>query len=59
MLGMQQHALISNLFAYSVAGPEKAGVGGSIPSLATIFRIKHGSTPLMGTLLLRGRHRRT
>ncbi len=33
----QQHALISNHFAYPVGGPEKAGVGGSIPSLATIY----------------------
>jgi len=28
--------LISNHFGESVSGPEKAGVGGSIPSLATI-----------------------
>jgi hypothetical protein len=28
--------LISNQFVESVSGPEKAGVGGSIPSLATI-----------------------
>jgi len=28
--------LISNHFDESVSGPEKAGVGGSIPSLATI-----------------------
>jgi hypothetical protein len=28
--------LISNHFCDSVGGPEKAGVGGSIPSLATI-----------------------
>jgi hypothetical protein len=28
--------LISNHFGNSVSGPEKAGVGGSIPSLATI-----------------------
>jgi len=28
--------LISNHFRDSVGGPEKAGVGGSIPSLATI-----------------------
>jgi hypothetical protein len=28
--------LISNHFSDSVGGPEKAGVGGSIPSLATI-----------------------
>jgi len=28
--------LISNHFGDSVSGPEKAGVGGSIPSLATI-----------------------
>jgi hypothetical protein len=28
--------LISNHFGDSVGGPEKAGVGGSIPSLATI-----------------------
>jgi len=28
--------LISNHFRNSVGGPEKAGVGGSIPSLATI-----------------------
>jgi hypothetical protein len=28
-------ALISNHFGRSVSGPEKAGVGGSIPSLAT------------------------
>jgi len=28
--------LISNRFGNSVGGPEKAGVGGSIPSLATI-----------------------
>jgi hypothetical protein len=27
--------LISNHFGESVSGPEKAGVGGSIPSLAT------------------------
>jgi hypothetical protein len=27
--------LISNHFGESVGGPEKAGVGGSIPSLAT------------------------
>jgi hypothetical protein len=27
--------LISNHFGKSVSGPEKAGVGGSIPSLAT------------------------
>jgi hypothetical protein len=27
--------LISNHFGDSVGGPEKAGVGGSIPSLAT------------------------
>jgi len=27
--------LISNHFGDSVSGPEKAGVGGSIPSLAT------------------------
>jgi hypothetical protein len=27
--------LISNDFGNSVSGPEKAGVGGSIPSLAT------------------------
>jgi hypothetical protein len=27
--------LISNHFGNSVSGPEKAGVGGSIPSLAT------------------------
>jgi hypothetical protein len=27
--------LISNHFSESVSGPEKAGVGGSIPSLAT------------------------
>jgi len=27
--------LISNHFRDSVSGPEKAGVGGSIPSLAT------------------------
>jgi len=29
--------LISNHFGDSVGGPEKAGVGGSIPSLATII----------------------
>jgi hypothetical protein len=29
--------LISNHFDDSVSGPEKAGVGGSIPSLATIL----------------------
>ena len=29
--------LISNHFGDSVSGPEKAGVGGSIPSPATIF----------------------
>jgi hypothetical protein len=29
--------LISNHFRDSVGGPEKAGVGGSIPSLATIL----------------------
>jgi len=29
--------LISNHFRDSVGGPEKAGVGGSIPSLATII----------------------
>jgi len=29
--------LISNHFGDSVSGPEKAGVGGSIPSLATII----------------------
>jgi hypothetical protein len=28
--------LISNRFRDSVSGPEKAGAGGSIPSLATI-----------------------
>jgi hypothetical protein len=32
--------LISNHFRDSVGGPEKAGVGGSIPSLATTFRSK-------------------
>jgi hypothetical protein len=32
--------LISNHFGDSVSGPEKAGVGGSIPSLAT--KEKHG-----------------
>ena len=31
----QWHSLISNHFGESVSGPEKAGVGGSIPSLAT------------------------
>ena len=34
-----QVRLISNHFACSVGGPEKAAVGGSIPSLATIFSI--------------------
>jgi hypothetical protein len=29
--------LILNYFGDSVSGPEKVGVGGSIPSLATIF----------------------
>jgi hypothetical protein len=29
--------LISKPFSDSVSGPEKAGVGGSIPFLATIF----------------------
>jgi len=29
-------SLILNHFGESVGGPEKAGVGGSIPSLATI-----------------------
>jgi len=29
--------LISNHFGDSVSGPEKAGVGGSIPSLANII----------------------
>src|ERR1700691_2867431 len=31
--------LISNCLALSVSSPEKAGVGGSIASLATIFKI--------------------
>ena len=33
----QSLPLIPNHFAGSVGGPEKAGVGGSIPSLATTF----------------------
>jgi hypothetical protein len=33
----QQLAFIPNRLADSVGGPEKAGVGGSIPSLATTF----------------------
>ena len=37
--------------ANSVGGPEKAGVGGSIPSLATTcIRQALGSTPLMGAV---------
>ena len=35
----QLHPLIPGLLANSVGGPEKAGVGGSIPSLATMFSI--------------------
>jgi hypothetical protein len=34
--------LISNHFGDSVSGPEKAGVGGSIPSLATNKSRKKG-----------------
>jgi len=30
-------ALILNHLALSISGPEKAGVGGSIPSLVTTF----------------------
>ena len=33
------YTLISNRFGISVDGPEKAGVGGSTPSLATILQI--------------------
>jgi hypothetical protein len=35
--------LISNHFGESVSGPEKAGVGGSIPSLATMFSSAYAS----------------
>ena len=38
-LWLQRHPLILNHFGKSVGGPEKAGVGGSIPSLATILSI--------------------
>jgi hypothetical protein len=34
-------ALILNHLALSVSSPEKAGVGGSIPSLATMFSITY------------------
>src|SRR3990167_8588954 len=37
--------LIQNHIAESVSSPEKAGVGGSIPSLATIF--VHSPRPLL------------
>ena len=36
LLLLQTHPLISNRLGNPVGGPEKAGVGGSIPSLATI-----------------------
>ena len=35
------HWLISNHFRDSVGGPENAGVGGSIPSLATLISITY------------------
>ena len=35
---LQSHPLIPDYLANSVGGPEKAGVGGSIPSLATTFQ---------------------
>jgi hypothetical protein len=36
--------------AYSVGGPEKAGVGGSIPSLATMFSNTYSrSNPSFGS----------
>jgi len=35
--------LISNHFGDSVGGPEKAGVGGSIPFLATIISSTYAS----------------
>ncbi len=37
----QPHPLIPDHLANSVGGPEKAGVGGSIPSLATMFSIAY------------------
>ena len=41
VLMTQAAALIPNRLALSVSSPEKAGVGGSIPSLATMFPITY------------------
>ena len=38
---MHELALILNHLDESVSSPEKAGVGGSIPSLATLFSISY------------------
>jgi len=34
-------ALVFNMIALGVSSPEKAGVGGSIPSLATMFSVTY------------------
>ncbi len=39
LFSCQSYPLIPDQLAYSVGGPEKAGVGGSIPSLATTSKL--------------------
>jgi hypothetical protein len=43
---MHELALILNHLDESVSSPEKAGVGGSIPSLATLFSTTYQSPNL-------------
>jgi hypothetical protein len=50
--------LIPNHLALSISGPEKAGVGGSIPSLATTFSITYTTdTPRVCSILFQNQFR--
>ena len=52
-------SLISNHFGDSVGGPEKAGVGGSIPSLATTNPLKNLATAKKSVKISRACNTRT